>query len=436
MDQFSFIHTADLHLDSPFKSISFYREEVREILLGASILAYERLIDRCIQENVDFLLISGDIYDGDNVGVRSQFIFYNGLKRLSDLGISTYVLLGNHDPVKAFSVIENWPENAHFFPTDRVETYERKITDSSSLYITGRSFDHSCPPEDVLNGYTDDPGKGLRIALYHGEVGESVQSARAYGACTISELVACPVDYWALGHIHSFSILRRENPWIVYPGTLQGRSIKPSECGPKGAVLVKGESGRISSVKHFPLGEVEFQQLELRIDEDLSPTSLIKKVQNELLKLISDSFIPEIEPLGSINNSSTAPRIPFIRLRLLMLSGKSLDLLSTKKKNDFDSLLREVLWKENKVFLIDTFIEYFTSTCQHFVQDVISASKKIIEELNDPQHGSRDPLLLIFSDEQKLKSPLPEVSRSELEKAALALIENHLSRIEIGDLSD
>ena len=121
MREFSFIHTADLHLDSPFKGISEVNEEISLELTEATFKAFNKIIDLCIEKQVDFLLIAGDIYDGADRSLRAQLRFRDGLKRLSDTGITAYIVHGNHDPLNGWSANLDWPKNVHIFKGKSVE---------------------------------------------------------------------------------------------------------------------------------------------------------------------------------------------------------------------------------------------------------------------------------------------------------------------------
>ena len=64
MTSFSFIHAADIHLDSPLSGLSAYEGAPVELLRNAPRAAFSNLIDEAIRERVDFMVIAGDLYDG------------------------------------------------------------------------------------------------------------------------------------------------------------------------------------------------------------------------------------------------------------------------------------------------------------------------------------------------------------------------------------
>lgn len=151
MANFSFIHASDLHLDSPFVGISTESEDVARALRSATFEAYDRLIELCIDKKVQFLVIAGDVYDGQDRSLRAQLKFSDGLKRLADHGIRSFVAHGNHDPLSGWSSNINWPEEVHIFQADQVETEFVELNGScaqilSSLekYLLGMGSNAQC----------------------------------------------------------------------------------------------------------------------------------------------------------------------------------------------------------------------------------------------------------------------------------------------------
>ena len=93
-----FVHAADLHLDSPFKGLSDVQPEIAARLKNATFDAYQNIIDLCISERVDALLVAGDVFDGADRSLRAQLRFMDGLRRLHEAGIRAFICHGNHDP--------------------------------------------------------------------------------------------------------------------------------------------------------------------------------------------------------------------------------------------------------------------------------------------------------------------------------------------------
>jgi exonuclease SbcD len=411
MVEFSFIHSADLHLDTPFRNIS-YSKEVRELLLNASLDSFNSLIAAAIEEKVDFLVFAGDIYDGKEVGVRSQFAFYDGLKRLSTAGISSYVLLGNHDPDHVFSAVTSWPDSVSFFSRDEVSSFPIIKQGVEAGRIIGRSFSSNLTHGETLSGYSGDKNAGFVLAIYHGDVGASLSQDRAYGSCTVDDLLACPgIDYWALGHLHQFQVLRPENPAIVYPGTLQGRSLKPAECGEKGAVKVRVSNKTVSEITFLPLSRGIFHEYSLTRNEELTAVELLQDCV---------SFV-------SSRKNTRSESLLCVRLNLLLKQALFTLFSTVKKKNEFTELLREMLWKEHAVFLIDTNMEYHKENDPALVEEVLGICSESLKELQQDDSETSSYLALLFGEERRLQSQVLDIDASDLETEALRLIHNHLT---------
>ena len=103
MNAFRFVHTADLHLDSPFLGIQEVNEHVAGELREATFRTFDRIVELCLKRHVDFLLIAGDIYDSRDRSLRAQLRLRDGLRPLSEAGIPTFIVHGNHDPLDSWS---------------------------------------------------------------------------------------------------------------------------------------------------------------------------------------------------------------------------------------------------------------------------------------------------------------------------------------------
>ena len=111
MTTFRFAHVADLHLDTPFSGLAMLNERLADQLQDASLNAWDRVVEGCIEHQVNFLVIAGDVYDSDTASVRAQLRFLKGLQRLSRSEIPCFIVHGNHDPNGGrWPAIETWPE--------------------------------------------------------------------------------------------------------------------------------------------------------------------------------------------------------------------------------------------------------------------------------------------------------------------------------------
>ena len=119
-----FIHAADLHLDAPFTGIDATDDRVRAALVDATYAAFERVVDACLEHDVDFLVIAGDLYNAADKSRQAQQRFAAAAERLAQDGIEVFVVHGNHDPASGWSAGLPLPETVHVFSSRDVERVE------------------------------------------------------------------------------------------------------------------------------------------------------------------------------------------------------------------------------------------------------------------------------------------------------------------------
>lgn len=252
---FKFIHSADLHLDSPIQIHEGRNDGLRKLLMDASLNALSKLCDFAIEEKVDFIVLAGDIYDGIERGARAQLSLRRQLLRLQAHGIAVYMAFGNHDPVDSGSDIAiTWPDNLFRFSIDP-ETFSLERDGVQFGEITGVSFKTREERRNLAHLFPDSRSDLFSIAVLHANVGGSQEHGN-YAPAALTDLLGKGYDYWALGHIHKRSVLS-ESPLVIYPGNIQGLHMKPSERGLKGAELVEVSAGRITH-SFLPFAQVVF----------------------------------------------------------------------------------------------------------------------------------------------------------------------------------
>jgi DNA repair exonuclease SbcCD nuclease subunit len=244
--RFHFIHAADLHIDSPLASLGLKDPAVAARFARANRDAVEALVRETIDSRAAFLIIAGDIFDGDWRDVSTGLFFTRALGELHRAGIPTLIIKGNHDADSVIARSLTYPENTFTFTSNKAET---KTFDSLRVALHGRSFGARKVPVDFLASYPARREGWLNIGLLHTGL-DGTRGHESYAPCTVDDLKRFGYDYWALGHIHAAEIVSRD-PWIVYPGNLQGRSVR--ETGAKGAMRVNVDDGRIVEVEPLPL---------------------------------------------------------------------------------------------------------------------------------------------------------------------------------------
>lgn len=276
MKQVKFIHTADLHLDSPFIGMNHLPDSIFQLMKESTFQSFKRAIDVAIKERVDFLLISGDVYDQKDRSLKAQLFFQKQMERLHEKGISVYIIHGNHDYTSEGSVHLDLPENVHIFSDEDVECLCYKRDGELLVSLYGYSYPERAVTENMSKRYNKMANTPFHIGLLHGSnAGESEHEP--YCPFRLSDLTEKPFDYWALGHIHKRQVLHDETPVIVYPGNIQGRHMK--EQGEKGVYLVElTEKG--STYQFIPTASIIFRECEIEMESIHSFTQLIESIQS------------------------------------------------------------------------------------------------------------------------------------------------------------
>jgi DNA repair exonuclease SbcCD nuclease subunit len=251
-----FIHTADIHLDSPLSGLAAYRDAPAELLRTATRDAFGKLVDVAVDEAVDFLVIAGDLYDGSWKDYNTGQFFCREMGRLNRAGIPVYLLFGNHDAESEMTKKLVLPPNVHVFEARRAHTFRLAAL---KVALHGRSFREAATTENLAAGYPAPVAGWLNVGVLHTAL-EGYAAHASYAPCSLAELVAKGYDYWALGHVHEHAILQRA-PWVVFPGNLQGRHVR--ETGPRGAVLVTADASGIRSVERLLVDVLRWQVVEI-----------------------------------------------------------------------------------------------------------------------------------------------------------------------------
>jgi exonuclease SbcD len=253
---FTFIHAADLHIDSPLAGLGCKDARVRERFAHAGRRAVETLVAETIAAKAAFLLICGDIFDGEWKDVSTGHFFARELGRLERAGIPTFIVKGNHDAESQVVKSLPYPESARVLASRSAETIE---IESLRVALHGRSFGSRLVGGDFLASYPARREGFFNIGLLHTALDGS-RGHESYAPCTLEELKRFGYDYWALGHVHAAEIVARD-PYVVYPGNIQGRN--PRETGAKGAMRVNVEEGRIVEVSPLTLDAARWAQAQI-----------------------------------------------------------------------------------------------------------------------------------------------------------------------------
>ena len=249
------LHTADIHLDSPLKSLALRDESLRALVHAATRDAFARIVDTAIAEGVAALLIAGDLFDGAERSARTAAFLTGQFDRLRQAGIRAFYIKGNHDAENPITGELALPDNVHVF-----DGRGGKVELAGGIWIHGVSFARAQAPESLLGKFHPPVAGAVNIAMLHTSLAGS-PGHDVYAPCSVADMAAMGFDYWALGHVHKRQV-HSESPLIVMPGIPQGRDI--GEAGAKTATMLTIEDGIITT-SEVATSLVEFTALDLDI---------------------------------------------------------------------------------------------------------------------------------------------------------------------------
>ena len=277
-----FIHTADIHLDSPLVGLAAYKDAPVSLLRTVTRDAFTRLVDVAIEEAIDFMVIAGDLYDGTWKDYNTGHFFCREMGRLNKVGIPVYLLFGNHDAESEMTKKLTLPTNVHTFEARKANTFR---IDALKVALHGRSYKEAATFDNLVSGYPAPVAGWLNIGVLHTALGGYTEHVN-YAPCSLAELTAKGYDYWALGHVHEHAILQK-SPWVVFPGNLQGRHIR--ETGARGAVLVTADEAGIQSVERVLVDLLRWHVVEVDASQDGTLQEVVRSVGLAFERLLAET---------------------------------------------------------------------------------------------------------------------------------------------------
>lgn len=272
-----FVHAADPHIDSPLKGLSAYPGAPIEAMRGATRRAFESLVELCVDESADLLVIAGDVYDGDWKDFSTGLYVRSQLARLGEEGVEVVLIHGNHDAASVITRSLRLP-GVHVMPSESPDSIS---FEGFGAVVHGQSFATRAVTENLAAKYPE-PKQGMfNIGLLHtglnGQLNSFVEH-EPYAPCCLDELVNKGYDYWALGHVHDRMVLNTD-PHVIFAGNLQGRHI--NECGEKGATIVEHVDGQ-TTVEHRALDHARWMRVAVDVSKAGDEIEVLERVQVEL----------------------------------------------------------------------------------------------------------------------------------------------------------
>lgn len=272
MQPFRFIHTGDIHLDSPLRGLSGQQGAAVERIRTATRMALDNLVGQAIEEQVDFMVIAGDLYDGDWRDYQTGLFFVKQMGRLAQAGIPAFLLYGNHDAESQITRRLTLPANVSVFSARKPETFRLQHI---GVALHGQSFRQRDVTDNLVTAYPAPIAGCFNIGVLHTGLGGMPGHAN-YAPCAIEDLINKGYDYWALAHVHQAAVLH-ERPHVVFCGNLQGRHIR--ESGPKGASLVAVEDAQVEAISPLHVDCVRWTHLPVPVGSCNASADAIDRVR-------------------------------------------------------------------------------------------------------------------------------------------------------------
>ncbi len=269
------VHAADLHIDSPLRGIGRIEGAPVDDFRLATRRAFARLIDTCIEESANMLVLAGDVFDGEWRDFNTGLFFVRQLTRLRDVGTEVVMVRGNHDAESALARHIPLPEHVFTFAAEAAETREYP---KLGIAVHGQSYASRSVEHNLAEAYPSARPGWLNLGVLHTNAVGSAEHGN-YAPCSVSQLVRHGYDYWALGHVHRHQVLHQE-PWVVYPGNLQGRHAH--ETGAKGCTVLRVVGTRVEAVTQRAMDVLRWEELVVNADALADAEALLGELRQAM----------------------------------------------------------------------------------------------------------------------------------------------------------
>lgn len=259
---FRLVHAADLHLDSPLRSLALRDEGLADLIGAAARQALAAIVDLAVARNAHALLIAGDLYDGAQTSMKTAGFLAGQLARASDAGVRVFIIRGNHDAQSRITRELTLPDGVHVFGGRGASVTLPGAADGRDVAIHGVSFRDPHAPESLLPKYPAPVAGAINIGMMHTSLA-GAEGHDNYAPVTLNALIAHGYDYWALGHIHKRQV-HCGRPAVVMPGIPQGRDM--GELGAGSATYAEIDADGTVRLEACAVAEVEMA----RIDADMT----------------------------------------------------------------------------------------------------------------------------------------------------------------------
>jgi DNA repair exonuclease SbcCD nuclease subunit len=403
---FRFIHAADIHLDSPLRGLAGQDASAGERIRRAPREAFDNLVGQAIDEEVDFFIIAGDLYDGDWRDYQTGLFFAGQMGRLAQARIPVFLVYGNHDAESQITRRLHLPDNVTAFAGRHPET---RSLERLGVALHGQSYQRRDVTENLVPSYPEPVAGMFNIGVLHTGLG-GMGGHTDYAPCSLADLAGKGYDYWALGHVHQRQIVHTR-PYVVFPGNLQGRHIR--EAGPRGALLVSVEDREVTDVATLAVDVVRWAPVEVDVQGCDRVSTVIDRIRSAIERAVSEVA----------ENRLLACRLALVGRTSLhgRLLASADDLLAESRAAAL-GLGHQVAWIErlevNTVAVLDA------ATLRQR-QDALGEVRRLLD------HACEDPALIdeLRADIGDFLRKLPHEVRDEIESPlALAALEDDFAQ--------
>ncbi|MFB6346975.1 MAG: exonuclease SbcCD subunit D [bacterium] len=258
------------------------------------------IVDECVKEDVDALVVTGDVVDRANQFYEAWGPFEAGVSDLAANDIPLVMVAGNHDADVLPEFVDSLDaDNCHL--VGRGGQWQRVTLttgDDTAISFDGWSYPDREVRKNPLDEYDSDPAEEPLFGLLHTELD---RPGSPYAPTTEEDLKRTPVDGWLLGHIHKPAV-HSENPLVLNPGSPQ--PLNPTETGIHGPWLLTVKPDGSSETVQEPLANLEYQSLEIDVTDLESPERLTGEIKDRLSRVMNQRD-PVNDRLGLISTRLT-----------------------------------------------------------------------------------------------------------------------------------
>ncbi len=348
-----FIHTADLHLGSRIQLNKNFDSDLDQNYKNAVYNSFNKIIEAAIKKEVNFLVISGDVFDNEARSVKATRYFKDKCEQLKEHGINIYIINGNHDPYRREGELLELPDNVYICDTEEVSTFEIYEEGKLIARVLGQSYRGSSESRKMCTFYTTPDQSVYNIGLLHTQLDPNDSN---YVPVSTNDLMENEhIDYWALGHIHENRVINDHIPYIIYPGIPQGRDM--GETGVGGYYFVNLEPEN-TYYKFEKTADYIFDRIEINLSE------LNKDNLSELIYFLKDE-------IDEYYNSLDKEVMGYILRIVLKGKTKLYKLFQEQEEESLNDIIKKLR------------SHYSGRMPSIFVNDIINRTSKKIQDLDN-----------------------------------------------------